>query len=229
MPYRRTESVEARLTDNRARILAAARAQVSDGGWEQTQVASIAAAAGMATGTVYRYFPSKAELFAEVVAEVSRQELDVMSAIAATDDPPAERLHAAVAAFVKRAMRNPQLAYSLIAEPCDKAIDEERLKWRAAISRAVMAVVQDGQRRGEFRADVPPEVAATMIVGGFMEGLVGPLSPLQSRPAASASARQQRTRALAGQIASLCTASLRPERAAGARVVPLPASRTKKP
>ena len=62
MVYRKTNDVEARLADNRKRILAAARALVREGGWPEAQVTNVAAAAGLATGAVYRYFPSKAEL-----------------------------------------------------------------------------------------------------------------------------------------------------------------------
>ena len=72
MAYRQTPAVEARLQDKRSRILEAARVLVSEGGWQEAQVASVAAAAGIATGTVYRYFPSKAELFAEVLSLVSQ-------------------------------------------------------------------------------------------------------------------------------------------------------------
>src|SRR3546814_8817494 len=85
MAYRQTQAVEARMQDNRARILAAARTLVSVGGWGETQIASVAAAAGIATGTVYRYFTSKAELFAEVLSAVSQREVDVLTAIANSD------------------------------------------------------------------------------------------------------------------------------------------------
>ncbi len=49
MAYRRTANVELRLADNRNRILAAARALVSEGGWPEAQVSHVAAAAGLAT------------------------------------------------------------------------------------------------------------------------------------------------------------------------------------
>ena len=42
----------------------------------------------------------------------------MIDAIANGPEPARQRLHAAVAAFVKRAMRNRRLAYALIAEPC---------------------------------------------------------------------------------------------------------------
>ena len=85
MAYRQTAAVEARLQDNRTRILHAARALVSEGGWQEAQIANVATTAGIATGTVYRYFPSKAELFADVLARVSQREVDVLTDIAASE------------------------------------------------------------------------------------------------------------------------------------------------
>lgn len=202
MVYRQTEAVQARLQDNRARILGAARALVSEGGWQEAQIANVAAAAGIATGTVYRYFPSKAELFAEVLSKVSQREVDVLGGIAASGGSALERLRSAVATFVRRAMRNPRLAYALIAEPCDKEIDEVRLTYRAAISEVVRSIIAEGQGQADMRADVRPEIAASVIVGGFMEGLIGPLSPL------SPLTPQQAQDAIADQIALLACASV---------------------
>ena len=208
MAYRQTASVEARLHDNRARILAAARRLVSEGGWKEAQVASVAAAAGMATGTVYRYFPSKAELFAEVLSAVSQREVDVLAAIAASGGSATQRLHTAVSTFVQRAMRNPRLAYALIAEPCDKEIDEARLTYRAAISEVIRSIVAAGQQAGSLRADVAADLAATVIVGGFMEGLIGPLSPLGRRQRQDSEAYRRSVAALADEIATLACASV---------------------
>ncbi|MBP6620689.1 MAG: TetR/AcrR family transcriptional regulator [Alcaligenes sp.] len=208
MAYRQTPAVEARLQDNRSRILAAARALVSEGGWQEAQVASVAAAAGIATGTVYRYFPSKAELFAEVLSLVSQREVDVLTEIAQADGSSTLRLHAAVASFVKRAMRNPRLAYALIAEPCDKEIDAARLVYRAAISQVIHSIVSAGQVAGEMRSDVQPDIAATVIVGGFMEGLIGPLSPLSRQQHDGTDSYQRQVAALADQIAHMACASV---------------------
>ncbi len=208
MAYRQTPAVEARLQDNRSRILEAARALVSEGGWQEAQVASVAAAAGIATGTVYRYFPSKAELFAEVLSLVSQREVDVLTEIAQADGSSTLRLHSAVSTFVKRAMRNPRLAYALIAEPCDKEIDAARLVYRAAISQVIHSMVSVGQVAGEMRSDVQPDIAATVIVGGFMEGLIGPLSPLSRQQHDGTDSYQRQVAALADQIAHMACASV---------------------
>ncbi|RZJ02171.1 MAG: TetR/AcrR family transcriptional regulator, partial [Haliea sp.] len=211
MAYRKTDGVEATLLDKRNRILAAARALVSDGGWPEVQVAHVASVAGLATGSVYRYFPSKTDLCVEVLAAVSQREVDVIGAIADAQDGqdrPRERLHTAVSTFVTRAMRNRRLAYALIAEPCDSAIDVARLAYRHAISRQIMQIVTDGQASGDFRSDIEPTIAATIIVGGFMESLIGPLSPLNADFAAHGEAAPGAVASLADQIAEACCATV---------------------
>jgi len=206
--YRQTPAVEARLQDNRSRILESARSLVSEGGWKEAQIASVAAAAGIATGTVYRYFPSKAELFAEVLSAVSQREVNVLTAIAQSNESALERLHSAVATFVKRAMRNPRLAYALIAEPCDREIDEARLTYRAAISEVIRSIITSGQSAEEMRADVQPDIAASFIVGGFMEGLIGPMSPLRNQQHQQTNTYRRDVAMLADQIARLACISV---------------------
>lgn len=208
MAYRKTERVEARLADNRQRILDAARMLVSEGGWTEAQISHAASAAGVATGSVYRYFPSKADLFVEVLSVVSQREVDVVEAIVDSEETPTQRLHAAVSVFVGRAMRNRRLAYALIAEPCDREIDEARLVYRHAISKQIMRIVKDGQAQGDFRTDLDPSIAATVIVGGFMESLIGPLSPLNTELDAANPKTPESTPSLAAQIADVCCAAV---------------------
>jgi len=157
---------------------------------------------------VYRYFPSKAELFAQVLSAVSQREVDVLTEIAKSDGTALVRLHSAVETFVRRAMRNPRLAYALIAEPCDREIDEARLTYRAAISEVVRSIIAAGQLAQEMRPDVQPDIAASVIVGGFMEGLIGPLSPLSRQQHQDTDSYRHEVALLAGQIARLACASV---------------------
>lgn len=176
MPYRKTERVAARLAGNRDRIVQAARRLVAESGFRDAQIVAIAAAAGVATGSVYRHFPSKAELFAEVLAITSQHEVEVLAAIAAAGGPAPARLADAIRAFASRALRARALAYALIAEPVDPEIDDARLQYRHAVGEVFARILADGVRAGEF----PPQdvaAAAACAVGAMLEGLVGPLAP----------------------------------------------------
>jgi AcrR family transcriptional regulator len=175
MPYRPTEKTEARRLATRERIVAAALGKVASGGYASAGVQAVAAEAGVAVGTVYRHFPSKGDLFAEVFRRASQRELDVVVAVTETGLSPSERIGAAVEAFCRRALAGPVLAYALIAEPVDPAVESERLRFRIGYRDAFARVLEDGVRDGGLRPHDSRTVAAA-LVGALAESLVGPLS-----------------------------------------------------
>jgi AcrR family transcriptional regulator len=206
MAYRKTQHVRERLADTRKKILSSAIELVSENGWDEAQISHVAASAGVAVGSVYRYFPSKADLFVEILSTVSQRELDVITALTLQDEEPATLLHATVSTFVKRAMRNPRLAYAMIAEPCAKEVNKARLFYRHAISVRIMELIALGQETKNLRPDIGADVAATVIVGGFMESLIGPLSPLNKDFSSDNTPKQIAVNQLANQIANACCA-----------------------
>jgi AcrR family transcriptional regulator len=177
VPYRATPRTEARRLDARERIVAAALERVGEGGYAGAGMQQVASHAGVAVGTVYRHFPSKAELFAEVFRRAAERELAVVREVSRADAGSArERIGAAVEAFARRALAGPTLAYALIAEPADPAVEAERLRLRRGYRDAFARVLEDGVAAGELRAHDSRTVAAA-LVGALAEALVGPLSP----------------------------------------------------
>jgi AcrR family transcriptional regulator len=175
MPYRPTERTEARKAATRERIVAAALAAVAEGGWAAAGVQPVARRAGVAVGTVYRHFPSKAELSAEVFRRASQRELDVVVEVSGNAGTAAERIAAAVEAFCRRALAGPVLAYALLAEPVDPAVDSERLRLRRGYRDAFAGVLEGGVATGELR-EHDARIVAAALVGALGEALVGPLS-----------------------------------------------------
>ena len=177
MPYRPTERTEAKRAATRERVLDAALAQLAAGGYASASVQAVADRAGIATGSLYRHFPSKAALFAEVFRRGSDREMRVIDEAARPDGrPAAERVGAGVEAFARRALAAPTRAYAFIAEPVDPAVEEERLEFRRAVRDHFRAVLDEGVTAGEL-APHDTETAAAAIVGALGEALVGPLSP----------------------------------------------------
>jgi AcrR family transcriptional regulator len=174
VPYRPTERTRARLAAARERIVDAALAQLAEGGYASASVVSVARRAGVATGTVYRHFPSKGDLFAEAFRRASQREVDVLRAMTDRAEPVTHRLAAWVEAFVRRALAEPVRAYALIAEPVDPAVDAERLTFRRAYADLFARALHDGVQAGQ----IPPldaDLTAAAIVGALAEALVGPL------------------------------------------------------
>jgi AcrR family transcriptional regulator len=154
---------------------------VGEVGFRDAQIAMVAAAAGVATGTVYRYFPSKAELFAEAVSANSRHEVEVIAQIVAADGSPVQRLQDAIKVFASRALQAKQLAYAMIAEPADVEVDTARLEYRRAFGRLFQTLIDQGMRTGELPAQ-DSEATSACIVGALIEGLIGPLAPDAAKP-----------------------------------------------
>lgn len=174
MPYRRTPAVQERLDATRASIVAAAHALIAERGYVGCSVALVATGAGVATGTVYRHFPDKGALFAEVFRQATQREVDAVAAAAAKPGTVAERVEACVETFARRALRSPRLAYALIAEPVDPQVEVERLTYRRAYRDIFATLVDDAVATG----DLPPQdaqVSAAAVVGAMAEALVVPL------------------------------------------------------
>src|SRR5664279_3943601 len=189
MPYRRTENVVRRLAEREEAILAAATTIAAEGGMAAVQIAAVAARAGIAAGTVYRYFPSKTDLIAELVAAVAGRELSAMAAAGDAAPGPLSALAACIATFAARALVERRLAWAVIAEPVDAEVDGLRLDYRQALAAELEARI-----RTAITARHLPEqdtrVAAPAIVGALMEGLIGPLAPTHADPAGNREAVQ---------------------------------------
>src|ERR1700729_2742761 len=123
MPYRRTENVTRRLAARHAAIIAAARDTASEGGMAAVQIAAVARRAGIAAGTVYRYFPGKTDLVAALLTEISEREVGAVRAAADVAPGPLSALSAAIMTFAARALRHRRLAYAAIAEPVEADLD----------------------------------------------------------------------------------------------------------
>src|SRR6266404_2683024 len=134
MVYRRTEKVVRRLAQRHAAIIAAARTAAAEGGMAAVQIAAVAERAGIAAGTIYRYFPSKTDLVAAVVAAVSEREIGVVRQSADAAPGPLSALAAAIATFAARALARRRLAWAVIAEPVDAEIDTVRLVYRKVLA-----------------------------------------------------------------------------------------------
>jgi AcrR family transcriptional regulator len=180
VPYRPTARTEARRLQDRDRILRSAQALIARGGFRAASVAQVARRSRLAVGSVYRHFPSKAELFAEVFRRASGHEVEVTGRAGEREGSCAERLTAVVETFARRAFESPRLAYALLAEPVDPAVEAERLIYRRAYRDRIERVLAQGVRAGELPA-LDPKLCAAAIVGAIAEALVGPLSQGGSR------------------------------------------------
>ena len=176
MPYRPTEKTKARKKAQNDLLLNTSLTIVSESGFQALTIAGLAERASVATGTVYKYFDSKAVLCAEVFKLGTEKEVHKVQ-LAATENSEAsytDRLENALRTFSHRAVAGRRLAYALIAEPVDSMVQEERLKYRRAYAEIFASLIDQGMENGEFRRQ-DPRISAAALVGLLAETLLGPI------------------------------------------------------
>lgn len=160
----------------------AAREAAAEGGMAAVQIAPVAARAKVAAGTVYRYFPSKADLISELIADVSHSELVAIRRAADAAPGPSSALAAAVTTIAVHVVSNRKLAWGILAEPVDVDVTASRLTSRREIAGEIESRIAAAMRAGHLPTQ-DTTMAATALIGALHESLVGPLAPQAEDPA----------------------------------------------
>ncbi|MBW8487582.1 TetR/AcrR family transcriptional regulator [Actinomadura parmotrematis] len=150
----------------RERLFAAAIELIAESGLAATTVDQIAARAGVAKGTVYYNFGSKAELFSALL-EFGVERLAATLRDAVAGRPPLEALEAAVAAELAFIGEHEPFARLLIAETWRSGGDWQRAA-RLIRERAVEVLagaLRDAVAAGVLRRDLDVATAASAVFG----------------------------------------------------------------
>jgi AcrR family transcriptional regulator len=195
-------SAQRRRAQARDAILAATRTVISHHGFADAQVSLIAREAGLAVGTIYKHFPSRTELFADLYRDAVTREFEVLTAT--VDQTPGDalcRLAAAITTFCDRVMRGGRFALALLVEPVDPRLEGIRLAHRAEFRSLLAGLVDHCIAEGSV-PELDSRIASAAVLGIMTEVLVLPATELSSEP-------DQRT--LVNAVTRTCLASLRAE------------------
>ena len=176
MPYRQTQNVVRRLAARQEAILAAACAMAAEGGMAAVQMAPVAERAGVAAGTVYRYFPSKTELVVALTAALAEREMAALERAASAAPGPLSALAAAIATFAVRCLAGRRLVFALLAEPVEPDVDAARASYRQTLAAEFAKLIRAALAGGHL-PDQQVALAAPALLGALIEGLIGPLAP----------------------------------------------------
>lgn len=171
MVYQATDKTRERQEASREGLLTAGHKWVAKQGFQSLSIAGVAASAGMATGNVYRYFKDKNELTVAIFERATQHEINaVFDSVNQTADASLQ-LEVLLTAFAQRALASPTLAYALIAEPVSPALEQARLRYRAAWATRFQSVIELGMEQQAF-AQQPASLAAAALVGAMAETVV---------------------------------------------------------
>lgn len=169
---RRSVREESRAVYRKAIVDAAMRI-FGQTGFHEAKIADIAAAAGVATGTLYNYFTSKDEIFQSILDDGLETLSAALEQRAAIEDP-LERLRECVAvmfSFLEEHGALFSIHMQLGANPMDfKRGDDNRDEaFRQRFLGVIASAIQEAGDR--LRHDYPAEIMAWTL-GGLMNGAI---------------------------------------------------------
>jgi len=150
----------------RARILRAAANLYSRNGFRGTSLREVAEAAGVTKPLVLYHFESKEKLFSALLREaVGRCRREAEDTLARAGSA-AERLRELLRAHVRQAREAPEVAafaYDVMTRPGLLPLGFEYRSEAQEFFDIYARLIEEGQKRGEFRGSDPVVIAATVF------------------------------------------------------------------
>ena len=140
---------EERRQAAREGILAAAHRQVAEAGLASASMTTVAARAGVATGSLYRHFPSRGELLAVVVGDALRGEQALLDRAGALSEP-VSGLTAWIRTALDRGYQAPGLTHALLHEPSEPSVEAVRRRAQTAREDGLERLLREGAARGAW-------------------------------------------------------------------------------
>jgi AcrR family transcriptional regulator len=160
--------------ERRQKILGAAAELFGAQPYDSVQMRDVAARAEVGKPTLYRYFPSKEELFLEVFKSgLDRLEAEIV-AILAANEPPRKSLERLLHALLG-ALGGQVAALRLLTDDQSAVMRRWRHEFRRRrrpIVDAARRILEAGIAKGDFRP-VDLETVPSMLIGIVRGGLIG--------------------------------------------------------
>jgi AcrR family transcriptional regulator len=161
----RTQAVE----DKRRQLLDAAVRVFARKGFHASRVGDIAEEAGVAHGLLYHYFDSKDQVLEAVFQENWTVLVARIASVEESDEPAVDQLRHIAAIILRTWLHLPDVVRVLVREFGRSPEVAERLGELVQPIHAIERVIARGVERGEFRRDIDPVFAATVVYGSIDE------------------------------------------------------------
>jgi AcrR family transcriptional regulator len=159
----------AALEDKRRQLLDAAVRVFARKGFHSSRVGDIAEEAGVAHGLLYHYFKSKDQVLEAVFHENWSILVARIESVEETDEPAADQIRHIAAIVLRTWLHLPDVVRVVIQEFGRSPELGERIGELTLPIDALQRVIARGIKRGEFRKDVDPAFAATVVYGSIDE------------------------------------------------------------
>lgn len=161
------DSNASKESDKRARILEAARTILSAKRYDDVPVSEIVEAAGVAKGTFYLYFPSKADLIAAVAEGVQNELRQAIFSVMHDDHPIIEVIEAVIWAIYRASLQHRDLIHVIEMDMLLGGKDRFLAEHDRQVS-GTFEMLERARARGEIDPGLDTYITAELISGVMM-------------------------------------------------------------
>jgi AcrR family transcriptional regulator len=163
----------AALEDKRRHLLDAAVRVFARKGFHASRVGDIAEEAGVAHGLLYHYFESKDQVLEAIFHENWSVLIARIASVEETGEPAADQLRHIATIVLRTWLHLPDVVRVVVQEFGRSPELADRIGELTLPIDAIRRVITRGIERGEFRQDIDPRFAATVVYGSIDELLTG--------------------------------------------------------
>ncbi len=169
IPHRSPAASHTAPRASRDRIFAAAAVEFAARGFAGANMDRIARAAHLNKAMIYYHFAGKTALYRAILSEMFGAVRTAVTAVAACDQPPEDRIRAYVAAIAREAEARPHFPPIWLREIAEGGthVDASTMAYLRDVLAALGAIIADGTRVGRFQP-LPPFMVQAGIIAPLM-------------------------------------------------------------
>ncbi len=157
--------------EKRRRILEVATKEFAKKGYHDASISNIASKSGISVGAVYKYFDNKQDLFLTIVDHSIDRMEKLLIGLAKADEDVIIKVEKILREIIKASREDGVLVklYNSMTAINDKKLAKQfASEMETMTARIYTEAIIDGQKNGEIRRDIDPQVAALLIDNLFM-------------------------------------------------------------
>ena len=149
------------------RILQAAEALFSEQGFDAASISAIAERAGVSKANIFHHFSSKNALYLAVLQDACKESRKQLACMENSEGTFAERLAKYAAGHLQAILEREDVARLILRDLLESGTERGKELAEQVFGQnfsALVALLQEGQRQGELRADVDVSTVAVMLI-----------------------------------------------------------------
>jgi len=158
------------FTDRQKEIIVTSIDLIARNGIQGLTIKNIARKIGVSEPAIYRHFDSKMDILLGILSYFRDGMISTLEGINSSQLSSTQQLESIFLDHFKRLSHSPAMASVIFSEEIfqnDKRLSQEVLSIMKFSQGKILAIIKEGQKNGEIRADIPEKQLSLIIMGAL--------------------------------------------------------------